>query len=241
MDLQPKGKIIKSFYNELPEDYEEALTYLSNQLDGFSKYVGIVKFDMNIITKLGEDAVIIAKQKGLEVFYDLSSENLSTQVYLATCRGVKIINVNVSGDINLLQLAKSSMEMALLENKKLRRPILIASTDSVDVDCNTILSGNVIKSSLKFVINVFNLNYDGVMCSTSEIHYLKNDNYLPENFLFITPSIVPEWSFFYDKDSFMTPSEAIKAGSDLIVVDNSMKFIDGAKKILSEVTASMSA
>jgi orotidine-5'-phosphate decarboxylase len=57
---------------------------------------------------------------------------------------------------------------------------------------------------------------DGVVCSPQEITLLRED--LDNSFELVTPGIRPEWSVTGDQKRIMTPAQAIKAGSNYLVI-----------------------
>ncbi|MEK6590962.1 MAG: orotidine-5'-phosphate decarboxylase [Nitrospinota bacterium] len=79
----------------------------------------------------------------------------------------------------------------------------------------------------------------GVVCSGLEAEYVKKE--LGEDFIVVTPGIRPSWSIIRhdDQKRITTPSEAIKAGADYIVVGRpitaSKDPADAARRIAEEI------
>jgi orotidine-5'-phosphate decarboxylase len=57
---------------------------------------------------------------------------------------------------------------------------------------------------------------DGVVCSAQETQRLRQS--LGDRFCLVTPGIRPSWSAQDDQTRIVTPSEAIKNGSDYLVI-----------------------
>jgi orotidine-5'-phosphate decarboxylase len=61
-----------------------------------------------------------------------------------------------------------------------------------------------------------NCGLDGVVCSSQEVRRLRN--LMGDDFLLVTPGIRPANTEVGDQKRVMTPSEAIREGSDYLVV-----------------------
>ena len=57
---------------------------------------------------------------------------------------------------------------------------------------------------------------DGVVCSAKEVTLLRE--HLPKDFLLVTPGIRPVGSALDDQKRVLTPSEALKMGSNYLVI-----------------------
>jgi orotidine-5'-phosphate decarboxylase len=81
---------------------------------------------------------------------------------------------------------------------------------------------------------------DGVVASAQEAPIIKKE--LGENFLVVTPGIRPEWAHEKgDQKRVATPKEAIKNGSDFIVIGRPIianrRPAKAAKKVLEEISS----
>ena len=57
---------------------------------------------------------------------------------------------------------------------------------------------------------------DGVVCSAQEIEIVRKET--GPGFLIVTPGIRPAWAAAQDQKRIMTPAEAVRRGSDYLVV-----------------------
>ena len=76
-------------------------------------------------------------------------------------------------------------------------------------------------------------NLDGIVCSARDIRNIRD--FLPENFLYVTPGIR-----LYNKDKddqkrVSTPLEAIKMGSDVIVIGRSITEAEHPEAVLNQI------
>ncbi len=90
----------------------------------------------------------------------------------------------------------------------------------------------------KRCIEANNSGMDGVVCSPKEVKSLRKLISNP-NFIFVTPGIRPTNTDSGDQLRIATPSDAIKAGSDYLVIGrpilSSSNMQDAASKILEEI------
>ena len=58
---------------------------------------------------------------------------------------------------------------------------------------------------------------DGIVCSAQEVQLLRSDP-VTKDLLLVTPGIRPEWAAANDQSRIITPSQAVKDGSDYLVI-----------------------
>ena len=83
---------------------------------------------------------------------------------------------------------------------------------------------------------------DGIICSPQELEFLGN---YPElrGLLKVVPGIRPKWSVTGDQKRIMTPSDAIKAGADYLVIGRPItnppkevgSSVEAVKRIIEEI------
>lgn len=78
---------------------------------------------------------------------------------------------------------------------------------------------------------------DGVVCSAQEVVQLKAS--LGEEFKMITPGIRPSFAGNDDQTRIMTPEQALKAGSDYLVVGRPVTQADDPLRALEQIAAEM--
>ncbi|MFK7780223.1 MAG: orotidine-5'-phosphate decarboxylase [Candidatus Gracilibacteria bacterium] len=237
--------IIKAYDSDLPDDRVIAMEELSNNIESFLKYASMLKFGMKNITKFGPDIVNMAKKMGYEVFYDMKffdiSNSVGEAVYEATKLGVKMINVHAIGCKKMMIAAIHGREVALQENPKLKRPILLAVTVltsiSQDEFNNEIgIPGSIADTVLRYSISTAEVGFDGVVCSGQEVKRLRNEPKIPNDFILVTPGIRQKGGSDDDQERITTPTVAIKDGSNFLVVGRPIKSLEGAQKVFQEVT-----
>jgi len=72
------------------------------------------------------------------------------------------------------------------------------------------------KEILKLALNVASHKLDGIVCSASDIRDIKY--YLPKDFIYVTPGIRPTRDLNDDQKRTISPEDAIKEGSSILVI-----------------------
>ena len=199
-------------------DYEqqaEALAFV-DKIDPNSCRLKVGK---EMFTLFGPDFVRELHKRGFPVFLDLKFHDIpntcSKAVRAAAELGVWMVNVHASGGERMMSASRQ-----ILEPYGNDRPLLIAVTVLTSMEQSDLRGIGVDVAPKEHVMRLASLTQnaglDGVVCSAQEAHMLKS--HLGQEFKLVTPGIRPIGSEVGDQRRIMTPSEAIKAGSDYLVI-----------------------
>ncbi|ASG03339.1 orotidine-5'-phosphate decarboxylase [Vibrio anguillarum] len=199
-------------------DYEqqaEALAFV-DKIDPNSCRLKVGK---EMFTLFGPDFVRELHNRGFSVFLDLKFHDIpntcSKAVRAAAELGVWMVNVHASGGERMMSASRQ-----ILEPYGNDRPLLIAVTVLTSMEHSDLRGIGVDVAPKEHVMRLASLTQnaglDGVVCSAQEARMLKS--YLGQEFKLVTPGIRPIGSETGDQRRIMTPSEAIKAGSDYLVI-----------------------
>lgn len=199
-------------------DYEqqaEALAFV-DKIDPNSCRLKVGK---EMFTLFGPDFVRELRKRGFSVFLDLKFHDIpntcSKAVRAAAELGVWMVNVHASGGERMMSASRQ-----ILEPYGNDRPLLIAVTVLTSMEQSDLRGIGVDVAPKEHVMRLASLTQnaglDGVVCSAQEAHMLKS--HLGQEFKLVTPGIRPIGSEVGDQRRIMTPSEAIKAGSDYLVI-----------------------
>ena len=178
-----------------------------------------LKIGKELFTAAGPNLVETMIKKEFDVFLDLKFHDIpntvASAVQAAADLGVWMLNVHISGGSTMMKSAKD----AILSHGD-RKPILIGVTVLTSIS-SAELSEIGINNELKDqVVQLAKLAYqsglDGVVCSAEEAKLLKNS--MPTDFILVTPGIRREQDAAGDQKRVITPSQAIRSGSDYLVV-----------------------
>ncbi len=177
-----------------------------------------LKVGKELFTAAGPELVRELVKKGFGVFLDLKFHDIPNTV-AAACRaaselGVWMLNVHASGGRKMMEAAR------LAVNHSSHKPLLIGVTVLTSMDETALHETGVSGSPRNQVLNLADLaqqsGLDGVVCSAQEATELRAR--FGKEFVLVTPGIRPAGSDVGDQSRIMTPANAIRAGSDYLVI-----------------------
>ena len=178
-----------------------------------------LKVGKELFTRSGPQLVEALQGRGFEVFLDLKFHDIpnttSAAVAAAADLGVWMVNVHASGGEKMMTACRERLEPFGAD-----RPLLIAVTVLTSMTAED-LTGIGIPNSPEAQVSRLatltrNCGLDGVVCSAQEAPRLKKEQ--GAEFQLITPGIRPLTADKGDQQRIMTPSDALKAGSDYLVI-----------------------
>lgn len=198
--------------------------YAMELVDKFGDYINIYKVGLELFSSCGPQIVKDINRKGKKVFLDLKFHDIPNTVSKAavalTRLGVHMFNVHASGGLEMMKKCKDSIvEVCLKEN--MERPKILGVT------VLTSLSGEILRDELGIQYGLrthvrhlsalaLKAGLDGVVASAREVEIIRN--HCGKGFLILTPGIRPSWTPPDDQKRTMTPKEAIREGSDYLVL-----------------------
>jgi orotidine-5'-phosphate decarboxylase len=176
-----------------------------------------LKVGKELFTRTGPDFVRDLIKQDFDVFLDLKFHDIPNTVAGAVSAavdlGVWMVNVHAGGGRAMLEAARN----ALPENED---TFLIAVTVLTSMGDDDLRELNVSATSDEQVMTLATLTrdcgLDGVVCSAKETSMLRQT--LGENLLLVTPGIRPAGDSKDDQKRVMTPGEAIRDGSNFLVI-----------------------
>lgn len=178
-----------------------------------------LKVGKEMFTTLGINFVKQLHQRNFDVFLDLKYHDIPNTVARAVRSaadlGVWMVDLHASGGLRMMEDAKK-----ILEPYGKDAPLLIAVTVLTSMEDLDLLQIGINASPMEQVLRLAHLTQraglDGVVCSPQEVEILRNA--CGEDFKLVTPGIRPIGTDFGDQRRVMTPTAAIRAGSDYLVI-----------------------
>ncbi len=172
----------------------------------------IFKVGLQLFTAAGPQAIKLIRKKGASVFLDLKLFDIPSTVANAVRQAarlkVKMLTLHIRGGGEMLKLAVCAAKEE--SNKlKIRRPLLVGVTVLTSQEAKP---GDVLKLA-RFGLKC---GLDGVVCSAREAGILRKG--IKKKFIIVTPGIRMASSNTHDQKRVATPREAVKAGSDFLVM-----------------------
>lgn len=192
---------------------------ISDLVEKLSGVVRCFKIGLEVFTSLGPRAVDMVAESGSRVFLDLKFHDIPNTVYralkAATRLRISLLTVHASGGAAMLQAAKEAL-MEETPDAKLLAVTVLTSMDQRVAREEIGLQGDLEEIALRWAAMARECGVDGVVASTSEAARIKRE--LGKDFLVVTPGIRPRGEDVHDQKRVATPRDAIRAGSDMLVV-----------------------
>lgn len=204
---------------DVPE-YEYALEIV----DKYSDYITIYKVGLELFTASGPKLIEHIHERGKKVFLDLKFHDIPNTVtkaaLVATRMGVHMFNLHASGGLEMMKRCMNAVvEISLKENRD--RPKILAVTVLTSLSREILRDELGIQYGLRTHVRhlaalALKAGLDGVVASPQEAAIIRN--HCGKGFLIVTPGIRPSWTPPDDQKRTMTPKEAIREGSDYLVI-----------------------
>lgn len=203
-----------------------------------------LKIGKELFTAAGPALVETLMRPGFSVFLDLKYHDIPNTVASA-CRaardlGVWMVNLHALGGRAMMEAARAAVDGP-------KAPKLVAVTVLTSMSAADLAAVGVRGTPEEAVLRLASLaqscGLDGVVCSAQETPALRAQ--CARDFCLVTPGIRPAESAADDQQRIMTPAEAIRAGSDYLVIGRPITRapnpLAALERINQEVAASSAA
>lgn len=206
---------------------------LAGKLKGL---VGGMKVGKQFFTANGPQGVEKITAVGMPVFLDLKFHDIPNTVAGAIRASGKtncaIVNVHAQGGPAMLRAAgEAAREVGI--SMAIAVTILTALDED---DLHAVgIPGTVEDQVVRLAKLTQENGMDGVVCSAKEIGPIRKA--CGPDFKLIVPGIRPQWAAAGDQKRIMTPSDAVKAGADILVIGRPITQADdpvAAAKLIAE-------
>ena len=209
---RPQDKIIIAL--DVP-DTEGALRLL----DSLGEPPALCKIGLELFTAEGPWVVKAIQDQGSKVFLDLKFHDIPNTVAHAVKSaaglGVAMTTLHACGGLVMLEAAAKAAEAS--GNKDL---LLLAVTVLTSMDAAQLAATGISLEPEAQVIRLAGLAADagigGIVCSPREIKSVRHS--FGEKLRIVTPGVRPVWADTGDQKRVMTPTEAVQAGADWLVI-----------------------
>lgn len=186
--------------------------------------------------KNGPQGVQEIKKMGLPIFLDMKLKDIPNTVKKSAKNLIKLkpeyLSVHLSGGYAMLKEI-----ISIKETTKILGVSMLTSLDNKDLK-----SFGYNLSSLKYVENLAKIGekagVDGLVSSAHEVAYLK-EKLKNRKLLYVTPGIRLPQNSLNDQKRVVSPGEAIRSGSSILIIGRSITQsddpIDSINKIVKEI------
>ena len=205
-----------------------------NMAKNFDSNLCRLKIGSQLFTSSGPQIIKELNSLGFDIFLDLKFHDIPNTVYEAVKSaadlGIWMVNVHASGGRAMLEASKKALEGFD------QPPLLIAVTVLTSLSEDS-LSEVGIKNLSEQVLRLAELtnecDLNGVVCASTDVQAIKNR--FGKDFITVTPGIRPNDSKVNDQNRISTPSEAVKNGSDYLVIGRPITGSENPTKALEEI------
>ena len=234
MNESEKSRIIVAL------DYPDARTAME-LVDRLEAGSCRLKVGKELFTRSGPALVEKLCGKGFDVFLDLKFHDIPNTVaaacHAAADLGVWMLNVHALGGARMLTAAREGVARAP------HTPLLVAVTILTSMDEADIagigLAGTPEDNVLRLAALAAQCELDGVVCSSREARQLRERHGI--DFRLVTPGIRPAGSEAGDQRRVMTPVDAVRNGSDYLVIGRPVTQADDPASVLRTINSELSA
>lgn len=217
-------------------DYQDKIEALAF-VEKLSPELCRLKVGKGMFTRFGPAFVSELQDKGFEIFLDLKFHDIPSTVAdalkAAADLGVWMANVHALGGQAMLEAASQAVTDSAIQ--------VIAVTILTSLDEEALapvgLQGSIEDNALRLASLAHQSGLDGVVCSAYEARSIKAKT--NDDFLTVTPGIRLSGDDANCQKRIMTPVDAVKNGSDYLVIGRSITGSDSPNQRLKEIVASL--
>lgn len=181
--------------------------------------VSFWKVGLELFVATGSEILKFLKDKQKQIFLDLKFHDIPNTV-AGACRSasqyeVDLLTLHATAGKKALQAAVEAISTAKKPPKLLAITVL-TSLNSRELAFDLKIPLELPEYALQMAILAQESGIDGAVCSPQEVSQLRQ--VCGKDFLLVCPGVRPNWAKAGDQSRVMTPSEAIKAGADYLVI-----------------------
>ena len=187
--------------------------------------VGGLKVGLELVNAAGFGVLDRMRAAGAErIFYDCKFHDIPNTVAgasrAAARLGVWMFNVHCSGGYDMMKAAREAAEDGA-RSVGVGRALVIGVTVLTSIDQRTLtdelgVSAAVRDQVVRLAVLARKAGLDGVVASPHEVEAIRSE--CGPDFVIVTPGVRPAGADVADQKRVMTPSEAVVAGADYLVI-----------------------
>ncbi|BDT13455.1 orotidine 5'-phosphate decarboxylase [Limnospira platensis NIES-39] len=182
------------------------------------------KVGLELFVSCGPQILKQLKQRNKRIFLDLKFHDIPNTV-AGACRaaaryGVDLITIHATAGKVALKAAQSAAEMGANEAgvpvPKLIAISLLTSLNARELALDLKIPLELPEYALQMALLGQECGLAGAVCSPQEVAQLRRT--CGDDFLLVCPGVRPSWASKGDQKRSLTPSEALKAGANYLVI-----------------------
>lgn len=225
--------------------HERAAEQLLDELQGISCYM---KVGMQLFYAAGPAFIERLKKDGYRVFLDVKMHDIPNTVkggaHSIAALGVDMFNVHAAGGVKMMEAALAGVEAARVAGTAQSEPVVIGvtqltSTDQATLNSEIGIAGTLEEAVVHYAKLAKQAGLHGVVASPLEVRSIKET--CGSGFITVTPGIRPAGSQAGDQSRIMTPGDAIRQGTDYIVIGRPITEAASPRQAMEAIIAELQA
>lgn len=186
----------------------------------------LFKVGSELYTSCGPDIISKIHEKGAKIFLDLKYYDIPKTVFAAVSAACKLkvfmLNVHISGGLEMMRAAKEALDTSSVHPKPLLLGVTLLTSLSQEDLMKMGVSQNLNEMIMTMAQQAQFVGFDGVICSAHEILEVKEK--CGKNFKTVVPGIVidPKTDIHKDQKRHFSLKEAFRRGADFVVMGRSL-------------------
>lgn len=227
------------------DDLEEAQKLVVELKD----YVGFFKIGLQLFTSYGFSAIKMVRDNGGKVYCDLKFHDIPHIVSHACSNLIKhninFFNIHLQGGSKMVsQVVKTAKETAKQLN--VDPPTILGVSLLSSFGQRTLTEELSVEKNIEdYIMQLTRIakenGLDGIVAGASEAVKIRQE--FGDDFLILCPATRPTWAAVNDQIRVDTPTEAIKAGVDFLVIGRPITGVEdkvaAAKLIIDEINSAL--
>jgi len=212
-------------------------------------YVGYFKIGLQLFTSYGLSAIKMIRDNGGKVYCDLKFHDIPNTVSHACSNLIKhninFFNVHLQGGSKMVsQVVKTAKETSKklgIDPPTILGISLLSSFGQRTLTEELCVEKNIEAYSMQLTKIAKDSGLDGIVAGASEAKKIRQE--FGEDFIILCPATRPTWAAVNDQVRVDTPTEAIKAGVDYLVIGrpitDAQDKVAAAKLIIDEINSAL--
>ena len=182
------------------------------------------KVGLELFTSYGPTILELLKSHDKKIFLDLKFHDIPNTV-AGACRaaagyGVDLLTIHATAGKDALKAATEAIQegaaTANVQSPKLIAITLLTSISARKLAFDLKVPLELPEYALHMALMAKETRLDGAVCSPQEVAQLRDT--CGNDFLFVCPGVRPTWAAKGEQKRSLTPSQAIQAGADYLVI-----------------------
>lgn len=240
--IEAKDRIILALDVDDLEEAEKLVVELKD-------FVGYFKVGLQLFTSYGFSAIKMIKDHGANVYCDLKFHDIPNTVSHACSNLIKhninFFNIHLQGGSKMvMQAVKTSKDVS--KSLGIDPPTILGVGLLSSFGQRTLTEELCVEKSLEeYIMNLAkiakNCGLNGIVAGASESKKMRQE--VGDDFIILCPATRPTWAAVNDQVRVDTPTEAIKAGVDYLVIGRPITDADdkvaAVKLIIDEINSAL--